>query len=209
VGVVALDGRRIASGVLSPKRTAAPRPSTTPRGRPGTEGMPEATPGCRCTGIKQKPPRPLRNLGGYRVGATGFGPATTCTPKGKRCRPGVSSDVQQGVTARPPERAGVQSVHPVPTEARTFAAALLLAPDHQYTAAEVAAVLRVSKATVYKLCDSGLLGCVRVVNVIRIPATALRRFMECAPTPKRNTHGPGGQGLGAARGRTTPRGGRT
>jgi excisionase family DNA binding protein len=53
---------------------------------------------------------------------------------------------------------------------------LLLAPEHLYTVAEVAAVLRVSTATVYKLCNTGRLGCVRFVNVIRVPASALRQY---------------------------------
>ena len=45
---VPVDGSRsFARGVLSPKSTAAPRPLTTPRGRPGTEGMSKATPPCR------------------------------------------------------------------------------------------------------------------------------------------------------------------
>ncbi len=53
---------------------------------------------------------------------------------------------------------------------------MLLAPEHLHTVAEVAAILRVSKATVYKLCDTGRLGFVRFVNVIRVPASALHRF---------------------------------
>jgi excisionase family DNA binding protein len=55
---------------------------------------------------------------------------------------------------------------------------LLLAPEHLYTVAEVAAVLRVCNATVYKLCAAGRLECVRVVNVIRVPGSALRRLIE-------------------------------
>jgi hypothetical protein len=42
----------------------------------------------------------------------------------------------------------------------------------------VAAVLRVSRATVYKLCDTGRLQCVHFVNVIRVQASALRRFTD-------------------------------
>jgi excisionase family DNA binding protein len=54
---------------------------------------------------------------------------------------------------------------------------LLLAPEHLYTVAEVASILRVSKATVYKRCDTGLLSCGHFVNVIRVPASALRQFI--------------------------------
>ncbi len=60
---------------------------------------------------------------------------------------------------------------------------MLLAPEHLHTVAEVAAILRVSKATVYKLCDTGRLGSVRLVNVIRIPASALRRFLATPRDP--------------------------
>jgi excisionase family DNA binding protein len=41
------------------------------------------------------------------------------------------------------------------------------------TVREVARVLRVSTATVYKLCARGELGHVRVLNSIRIPSEAL------------------------------------
>ena len=41
------------------------------------------------------------------------------------------------------------------------------------TVREAARVLRVSRATVYKLCTRGELGHVRVLNGIRIPSEAL------------------------------------
>ena len=41
------------------------------------------------------------------------------------------------------------------------------------TVAEVAELLRVSRATVYKLCEAGQLRHIRVSNSIRIPADAL------------------------------------
>jgi excisionase family DNA binding protein len=42
-----------------------------------------------------------------------------------------------------------------------------------HTVREVARVLQVSRATVYKLCARGELGYVRVLNSIRIPSEAL------------------------------------
>jgi len=45
------------------------------------------------------------------------------------------------------------------------------------TAKEVAAVLRVCTATVYKLCDSGALPHVRVLNAVRVEAADLEKFM--------------------------------
>ena len=47
-------------------------------------------------------------------------------------------------------------------------------PGRMLTVREVARLLRVSTATVYKLCTRGELGCVRVLNVIRIPAGLVR-----------------------------------
>jgi excisionase family DNA binding protein len=46
-------------------------------------------------------------------------------------------------------------------------------PGRLLTVREVARLLRVSTATVYKLCARGELGCVRVLNVIRVPAEAI------------------------------------
>lgn len=42
------------------------------------------------------------------------------------------------------------------------------------TVREAARILRVSTATVYKLCTRGELGHVRVLNALRIPQLALR-----------------------------------
>jgi excisionase family DNA binding protein len=45
--------------------------------------------------------------------------------------------------------------------------------ERMLTVREVAGLLQVSTATVYKLCTSGRLSHVRVLNVIRVPAGAL------------------------------------
>ncbi|HJX52853.1 MAG TPA: helix-turn-helix domain-containing protein [Polyangia bacterium] len=45
------------------------------------------------------------------------------------------------------------------------------------TAKEVAARLRVCTATVYKLCASGALPHVRVLNAVRVAAADLERFI--------------------------------
>jgi excisionase family DNA binding protein len=49
------------------------------------------------------------------------------------------------------------------------------------TVGEVAARLRVSKATVYKLCTSGRLPAIRVLNAVRIAPTALQEFLGAGP----------------------------
>ncbi|MBK9516171.1 MAG: helix-turn-helix domain-containing protein [Anaeromyxobacter sp.] len=46
-------------------------------------------------------------------------------------------------------------------------------PERMLTVLEVARLLRVSTATVYKLCERGELAHVRVLNALRIPQLAL------------------------------------
>ena len=46
------------------------------------------------------------------------------------------------------------------------------------TVAEVAALLRVSKMTVYRLVHSGELAAVRVDNSFRIPETVVRAYLD-------------------------------
>jgi excisionase family DNA binding protein len=48
--------------------------------------------------------------------------------------------------------------------------------DALLTVREAASALKVSTATVYKLCGSGELDHVRILNLIRIPERALRRI---------------------------------
>ncbi len=48
------------------------------------------------------------------------------------------------------------------------------------TIKEAAETLSVSRSTIYRLIDSGKLLAVRVASAPRIPATALRRFVEQA-----------------------------
>jgi excisionase family DNA binding protein len=46
--------------------------------------------------------------------------------------------------------------------------------ERMLTVREAARQLRVSRATVYKLCARGGLAHIRVLNVVRIPASALQ-----------------------------------
>jgi excisionase family DNA binding protein len=46
------------------------------------------------------------------------------------------------------------------------------------TAREVAQRLRVCTATVYRLCEKGALEHVRIANAVRVPYSALRKFLE-------------------------------
>jgi excisionase family DNA binding protein len=75
----------------------------------------------------------------------------------------------------------------------TFAADLLRryyrAESRMLGVREVAERLRVCTATVYKLCASGALEHVRVVNSIRVREDALAAFVA-ASSRSRNTRGP-------------------
>ena len=117
------------------------------------------------------------------VGATGFEPATTCTPSAVTKRVeggGASQDVgttPNGELHEPgdsPEFAGLRG---------KFAASLLLAlgdADCLLTVAEAARKLRVSRATVYKLVAEGRLAHVRIGNSIRfLPADGLYKPTPC------------------------------
>jgi excisionase family DNA binding protein len=53
-------------------------------------------------------------------------------------------------------------------------------PGEFLTVREAARVLKVSKATVYRLCAREELGHVRVLNSIRIPAGAVARLGEAS-----------------------------
>jgi excisionase family DNA binding protein len=54
---------------------------------------------------------------------------------------------------------------------------------------EVAERLRICTATVYRLCESGELGHVRISNVVRVPESALRAFMESSRRLRRGREG--------------------
>jgi excisionase family DNA binding protein len=52
-------------------------------------------------------------------------------------------------------------------------------------AREVAERLHVCTATVYRLCESGELGHMRISNAVRVPESALRAFMESSERVRR------------------------
>ena len=54
----------------------------------------------------------------------------------------------------------------------------LVSLDEQLTVRELAALLKVSTATVYKLCDAGTLPHFRVLNSIRFSRAAVSAWME-------------------------------
>ena len=56
-------------------------------------------------------------------------------------------------------------------------------PDVRFlTVAEVAAIMRVSKMTVYRLVHAGELGAVRVGRSFRVPETAVHAYLKDAFT---------------------------
>jgi excisionase family DNA binding protein len=65
---------------------------------------------------------------------------------------------------------------------RTVAVSAL--PERMLTVREAARRLGVSTATVYKLCATGGLAHVRVLNAVRIPPAALAAAMAAAPSRK-------------------------
>lgn len=97
-------------------------------------------------------------------------PATTCTPNADCDRPGGDGNSQAVASAGTSDPAGVQPSQSEGPETNCFAASVLLAlgsADCLLTVADVARMLRLSKATVYKLVAEGKLPHVRIGHAIR------------------------------------------
>jgi excisionase family DNA binding protein len=72
--------------------------------------------------------------------------------------------------------AGSHTLAPLPPVATPFGALVVRDEVRQLlTVREVAAILRVSRATVYRLVQTGALPVLRISNSIRVPAAALAR----------------------------------
>ncbi len=111
-------------------------------------------------------------------GATGFEPATTCTPTEDPSRPTITNHHQPCAITGDESRAAVQPSQGSDTIHRNFAANLLPPPssiphelaggtERLLTVRQVADRLGVCAATVYKWTADGTLPHVRIANVIR------------------------------------------
>jgi excisionase family DNA binding protein len=104
------------------------------------------------------------------VGATGFEPATTCTPSALTDRAECGGVSQALGNTRDGDLAGSSASPDFAGVRGKFAAGLLLAvgdADCLLTVADVAGMLRLSKATVYRFVAEGKLPHVRIGNAIR------------------------------------------
>jgi excisionase family DNA binding protein len=111
----------------------------------------------------------------------GIEPATLSLGNGPLGDPAVSSGSQGVGNPGGGRERGVQQSQPVQEIFRLLATPLLPAAgertgqqaERMLTVREAAQALRVSTATVYKLCASGKLPHVRALNVIRLPKRAV------------------------------------
>ena len=121
------------------------------------------------------------------VGATGFEPATTCTPSADESIPTVPNDSQALATTGNGDATSVQPSQRFGGFSRNFAANLLPefsgGVERLLTVRQVAELLGVCTATVYKWAADGVLPHVRIVNVIRVRAEDLTRFLAGQPLP--------------------------
>jgi excisionase family DNA binding protein len=110
-----------------------------------------------------------------RPAAPGLQPAGHPVPAGARLQPGPGPMGQRPLAARPatahPVAARPIAERPAPRAAVTF-----------LTVAEVAAIMRVSKMTVYRLVHGGELAAVRVGRSFRVPEPAVREYLSDART---------------------------
>jgi integrase len=128
---------------------------------------------------------PLGDQALQMVGATGFEPATTCTPKAPTDFPQIPSALfgAHGSTVRAVAhevRAGVRpapSTNSIPSNAHGPPVVRFRLVEDVLTVPEVAAVLKVVPATVYALISKGQLAHFRVNNAIRVRRAELERFM--------------------------------
>jgi excisionase family DNA binding protein len=82
--------------------------------------------------------------------------------------------------------AGSHTVAPIPPDATPFGALVVQAePGDLLTVREFAALLRVSRAIIYRLVQAGVLPAVRVSNAIRIPPVALDGLRSRLARPNR------------------------
>ena len=95
-------------------------------------------------------------------------PVARPTQAGVRLQPGVVPAQQRPLTAAPGHPTSAQ---PAPRAAVTF-----------LTVAEVAAIMRVSKMTVYRLVHGGEMAAVRVGRSFRVPEPAVRTYLAGART---------------------------
>ena len=129
-------------------------------------------------GNQRKSPATLEeSQGQVMVGETGFEPATPWSRRAE-CR---SARVAPGhLASYPVDKTGVDgdagshTVAPLPPVETPFGAFVVRdAVGQLLTVREVAALLRVSRATIYRLVQTGALPTLRVSNSIRIPEMAL------------------------------------
>lgn len=113
----------------------------------------------------------------------GFEPATLRLGMDFTDSPAADRGLQALVTTGDGEGGGVQRSQPKQMLLRDLVTPLLpgdvtvsVEPGRMLTVREVARILRVSTATVYKLCTRGMLPHARVLNAIRIPESGWDRL---------------------------------
>ena len=137
--------------------------------------------------MKNPDPATMRNPG-YLERNTGFEPATFALAR----RPGQVAKTSQDSQAVPNSRnssgrsaAAASSTVPrtpaIASGAKDFSTPFLPDSGVLLTVKEVARILRVSTASVYKLCGEGRLPHARVLNAIRIAPADLQAFITARP----------------------------
>ena len=122
------------------------------------------------TGFEPATPWSRRDSGGVRTGSHGLSPSLKPLQ--------VQGDIPTGRSH------GFTPVLPIPTPFTTRLLPYGIEPRRLLTVREVASVLSVSAATIYKLIATKTLPHVRIGNAIRVPAEDLARLIN-HPAPQR------------------------
>ena len=125
----------------------------------------------------KKPPS-FKNLEAISTARqAGLEPTTPGLEGSSHGRPTVHSDSQTPATIQDSAASQVQKSQPFAGSPKDFGAGVVQDTPELVTVREAARLLRVSTATIYKLCADGDLVHIRVSNAIRIPRLALTRVL--------------------------------
>jgi excisionase family DNA binding protein len=172
-----------------------PPPGTQPDPPPGAPAGSNVPPVCQdpldaLLGTTWPGEEPAGDGGLAMVGVAGFEPTTSCSQTAGSAVAGARSGSQGVGMIQERDRAGVQPSQALTANRRDFTSPVLPrqtggrrlrstdSGDELLTIKEIAAQLKISTATVYKLVDSGALRHSRILNAVRVSRRDLHEYVD-------------------------------